>query len=293
MHTDQKIALIGGDARQEEVCRILAARGFEVAAFDFDAAQDVPRTKCRTLADAVQAAHAVLLPVPSVSKNAQGKECVNTTGISVEEFLDILPRGQRIVGGFTDGFTERHGDAFRLYNLLSSENFQIPNAVLTAEAAIGIAIQKPPVSLWNSNALVLGYGRIGKILAAALRDLGARVTVAARSGQARTLAAANHLYAVDCESHRFDMCLRRADVIFNTAPAMLLDADHLLYASRCRLIVDLASGGGGTDFEAARRLEIETVHALGLPGKSAPVSAGRILAECIMDYFEEEGLCKS
>ena len=44
------------------------------------------------------------------------------------------------------------------------------------------------------------------------------------------------------------------------------------------VIIDLASPPGGTDFALATEMGIKTIHALGLPGKVAPVTAGRILA---------------
>lgn len=293
MRTDKKVAIIGGDARQEEVAVILGTHDFEIAVYGFEPRADVPHTKCRTFEDAVQSACAVLLPVPSFSKGASGGATVNGTAVRASALMQALPRGQRVVGGFFNDFIEQYQDTFRLYNVLASESFQIPNAVLTAESAIEIAIRKLPISLWNSNALVIGYGRIGKILAAALRELGAHVTVAARSADARALASANHITAADCAGHDLDLCLRRADVVFNTVPAQILTGERLLYASRCRLILDLASGDGGADFSAAERMEIPALHALGLPGKSAPVSAGRILAACVEDYFRKEGLMKS
>ena len=44
------------------------------------------------------------------------------------------------------------------------------------------------------------------------------------------------------------------------------------------LIIDLASGSGGTDFAAAEKLGLAAVHALSLPGKVAPQTAGELLA---------------
>ena len=73
--------------------------------------------------------------------------------------------------------------------------------------------------------------------------------------------------------------LGRFDAIFNTVPAMVLDKGKLLALRRDALIIDLASGGGGTDFAAAEELGLKALHALSLPGKVAPVSAGRLLGQ--------------
>lgn len=60
-------------------------------------------------------------------------------------------------------------------------------------------------------------------------------------------------------------------------PAPVLGKDLLKALSPGALVVDLASGSGGTDFAAAADLGIKALHALSLPGKVAPKSSGQIL----------------
>jgi dipicolinate synthase subunit A len=60
-----------------------------------------------------------------------------------------------------------------------------------------------------------------------------------------------------------------------------LDHSILKYANPDLLIIDLATQPGGTDFEAANALGIKAILAPGLPGKVAPLFAGRILADVI------------
>ena len=48
------------------------------------------------------------------------------------------------------------------------------------------------------------------------------------------------------------------------------------------LILDLASAPYGTDFEAAKELGIKAMTAPGLPGKTAPKTAGKLIAESII-----------
>ena len=56
------------------------------------------------------------------------------------------------------------------------------------------------------------------------------------------------------------------------------------------LVIDLASKPGGVDFKAASELGVKVVWALGLPGKVAPISAGRIIADTVMNILSERGL---
>jgi len=80
------------------------------------------------------------------------------------------------------------------------------------------------------------------------------------------------------------------DIVFNTVPAMVLDRDLLFKLNKEALIIDLASKPGGVDFLAAEELGIKTIHALGLPGKTAPVSAARIIKDTIYNILEERGI---
>lgn len=45
----------------------------------------------------------------------------------------------------------------------------------------------------------------------------------------------------------------------------------------------------GVDFEAASALGVQVIWALSLPGKTAPVSAGKIVAQTICELFDAEG----
>jgi dipicolinate synthase subunit A len=82
--------------------------------------------------------------------------------------------------------------------------------------------------------------------------------------------------------------LRDADAVFNTVPAIVLTENILKCMRPDSLIVDLASAPGGTDFEAASRLGIKAILALGLPGKVAPKTAGKILADSVPQLIRRE-----
>ena len=78
--------------------------------------------------------------------------------------------------------------------------------------------------------------------------------------------------------------LPKADYVVNTVPAMVADESVLsLLKKECK-VIDLASVQGGVDYEAARRMGISAVLLPGIPGKYAPVTAGKILA----DYYENK-----
>lgn len=51
----------------------------------------------------------------------------------------------------------------------------------------------------------------------------------------------------------------------------------------------LSPAPDGVDFEAAAELGVQVIWALSLPGKTAPVSAGKILARTISEILAAEG----
>ena len=80
------------------------------------------------------------------------------------------------------------------------------------------------------------------------------------------------------------------DVIFNTVPARLFDKEIIDELPPDVLLIDLASVPGGVDFAAAKDRGIKAIWALSLPGKYAPESAGKIIGETLLEYFEREGI---
>jgi dipicolinate synthase subunit A len=47
------------------------------------------------------------------------------------------------------------------------------------------------------------------------------------------------------------------------------------------VVIDLAALPGGVDDESAAALDVKVVHALALPGKEAPLTAGRYLRDTV------------
>ena len=70
----------------------------------------------------------------------------------------------------------------------------------------------------------------------------------------------------------------------------MLDETALSNMKPDALVIDLASKLGGTDFDAAKRLHRHVVWALGLPGITAPKTAGAIIAKTIFHILQERGL---
>ena len=140
------------------------------------------------------------------------------------------------------------------------------NAVPTAEAAIELALSQLPITLWESRCLLTGFGRCAKPLARLLTAFGTQLTVCTRSPK--------------------DLALARSFGL-NSVPAPILGKEQLQLLSGDCLLIDLASGAGGIDHPAARSLGLRCLHALALPAKTAPVTAGNILCDTVIQMITD------
>lgn len=174
---------------------------------------------------------------------------------------------------------------FRLIEYGNIPSFVEENGAITAEGALQIAMRHRLRTLRGSDALVIGYGGIGKPLSAMLKSLGADVSVAVRREE--------QLWILKGEGYRPILSkdlLQFAgeyDVIFNTAPQLLLTRPVLEQMSPGVLIVDLASRPGGVDWKTAREMELKAVHALALPGQLTPVSGAIAIQHAVYQICEE------
>lgn len=162
------------------------------------------------------------------------------------------------------------------------------NAIPTAEGAIEIAISETPVTIHGSKCLVLGYGKIGKILTKDLYGMGA-ITYAAARKYADLAMIEGHGYE-PLQMSTLKGRINEFDIIFNTVPALILDDEVLSKVQKDALIIDLASKPGGVDFEAAKKYGLRVIWALSLPGKVAPITSGAIIKDTIMNIINELGV---
>lgn len=145
-----------------------------------------------------------------------------------------------------------------------------------------------PITLCGSRCLVVGYGRIGKCLAKMLQGIGACVTVSARSlGDMAMIRAFGYkaVHTAELASIAGDF-----DLIINTVPHKVINESVIERINRETLVIDLASKPGGVDMDAAKKFGIRVIWALSLPGKVAPVTAGKIICDTVINIINELGV---
>ena len=271
----------GGDRRLAELAAMLAADGHTVRTYALSTGQTYS-----SLAEAAEGARYAVLPLPVA--DGDNLNTARESACSLEEAFDALKRCQIVFAGKV-GNKEELLAKERSINLLdyySREELQVANAVPTAEGAIAIAMQEIPVTLWGCDVLVVGFGRIGKILADRLKGLGACVTVAARRASQRVWAEAYGYRASSMHELAYEIPGMR--VVFNTVPAPVI-GEHVLHsANPGTLFIDLASKPGGVDRNAAQAFGLRVIHALSLPGKTAFITSGEIIKNTIYNMLNEQ-----
>lgn len=287
-----QIGIVGGDLRYGYLANALARKGFSVAvaALDSPVAHPAFVRREKDVFRLLETSAAVLLPTPVCVEEGRLNAPFWPERIDLGEALDAIPAGTPVLGGAVTAPAREAAEArgVELVDLLKREPLAVANALPTAEGALALAMQETPGTVFGSVCVVVGYGRIGRMLSERLRALGARVTVTARSEED-----AAWIVAGGC-SFRPTAELREvaplADVIFNTVPARVIGPETLDAMEPGALIIDLASAPGGVDEKAAAQAGVKVLRALSLPGRVAPRYAGERMAEEAVRALSERGL---
>lgn len=295
--TSTVIQLIGGDLRQLSLASQLYKTGYSVYISGFSKSLQATNRYFPYLLDKIEDsphnfqtnARAYLLPLPA-SKDDTTVNCSLYDGgspLTIKDFFSKIPCNSLVLGGKISSFMKRLADEhnIRLIDYYDSESIQIRNAVPTAEGAVQIAMQELPITVFSSDCVITGFGRVGKALAMTLRALGAHVTVCARNPADRSWAV-----SMGCQAIELDKFLASpvpCDIIFNTVPVLLFREKTLAKLTGKPLYIELASSAA-YDKQAAEKNGIPIIEAPSLPGRFAPFSAGDILADEILEILRKE-----
>jgi dipicolinate synthase subunit A len=279
--------VIGGDLRQAKLAQLLGEDGHRAHPYALERA---PKLSCEADLAEAELADCVVLPLPVAGEGGLLNAPLAEESHPLSQVLDALRPGQIVCAGRVDAETAQlaRERGLRLYDYFAREELAVANAVPTVEGALQIAMEELPITVHSARALVIGYGRLGRLLAHRLDGLGARVSVSARSCADLAWAQA-YGYGVE-QTDRLEGWLCGYDLIVNTVPARVLDRERLEELKEGCLVIDLASKPGGVDLQAAGALGVKVVWALSLPGRVAPVTAAHAILRTIYNILREQGL---
>lgn len=290
MDTKRTFAVVGGDMRQAHLAELLAADGHTVHAYALEKYTFSPAViRAFDFQELTSRIDCVILPLPIAGEAGTLNTPLSLNTYLLEEIFNLFPTGQTVVAGKVDHelFARAGHNGVRLYDYLEREEFSVANAIPSAEGAIQLAMEELPITLHGAETLVLGFGRIGKLLARYLQCFGAQVTVTARKYGDLAWIEAFGYHAVATQD--ISGTLHEYDLIFNTIPHEILTEARLAELKESCLCIDLASKPGGIDFAAAKKLGVHAIWELSLPGKVAPVTAGKIMKQTVYNIMNEWG----
>ncbi len=287
----RKYTVIGGDLRNIKLAEAILADGNQVNLFGFNnAGFDLKIKENSNLQDAIDDSEIVIGPLPFSNDNETLNTPFNKEKILVNEVLRTMKKNQLFIAGLISDKVAHLAKAYNVYaiDILEREEMAVMNAIPTAEGAIQIAMEELPITLNGSKSMVLGHGRIGKVLSNMLSGLGSDVYVEARKYS--DIAWIQAFGQKPVYINEIKQYIGKMDVVFNTIPHKILDSETMDQISKDCLIIDLASKPGGVDFEKAKELGIKVIWALSLPGKVAPVTASNYIKQTVYNIIEELGV---
>ena len=284
-----KFAIIGGDLRTIKLAVMLAKEQNQVYVYGLKAEElkNIKNiTQCESIKKTIQEVEIVIGPIPFSSNGKTINMPFSDKEISIREMMHVINAKVLIAGGIAPEVYEMANDEYiEIIDIMKREELAVLNTIATAEGTIQVAIENTNKIIHGSEILILGFGRIGKVLARKLAGLSAKVTCAARKDEDLAWIQAYGHKATNINS--LGENLKLYDIIINTVPHIILNEERLKYIKKDCLLIDLASNPGGIDKKAVKDNKLKFVWALSLPGKVAPITTAEFIKDTIYNIIKE------
>ena len=285
-----KIAIIGGDLRIAKLATMLAKDENEIYVYGLEKSDDIKNVtniiECPTIKKTIENVEIVIGPIPFSSNVNMINMPFSDKEITIREMMHNINAKVLIAGGISPEVYEMANDEYvEIIDIMKREELAVLNTIATAEGTIQIAIENTNRILHGSEVLILGFGRIGKVLARKLAGLSVKVTCAARKDEDFAWIEAFGHKAVNI--NHLGENLKNFDIIINTVPHIVLTESKLQSVKNDVLLIDLASNPGGIDKRAVKERNLKFVWALSLPGRVAPTTSAEFIKNTIYNILKE------
>lgn len=285
---ERKITLLGGDRRNLQLAYLLSEDKNQILVHGFDQVEENPRLiKEKDIIKAVEYSNLIIGPVPFMEENGILNTPLFSEKINIKDIFEHLSEDHILMGGYIlDKYIDlAENYPFKIIDYYKREEMQILNAIPTAEGAIQIAMGEMDTTIHGSNILVIGFGRVGKIIAKMLDGIGANVCVGARSNKDISWIKAYGYRPILLKE--LEKNVSYMDVIFTTIPKVVIDRTILKKISKKTLIVNSGSKPGGVDIEKAKEMNIKAISISGIPGLTSPRTGGLCIKETVYNIINE------
>lgn len=283
-------SIIGGDLRIINLAKMLVADENEIYTYGLEKSEELKKQKniivCETLQETINKSKYIISSIPFSSDGKIINAPFSNKKIFVNEFMNLLNNKILICGNVSEeiiSYTKNNN--VKIIDVMKIEELAILNTIATAEGTIKIIISNTDTIIHGKNILILGFGRVAKTLAKKLDSISAKVSCAARKNE--DLAWIRTLGYNAVNINNIGNNLNKYDIIINTVPQMILSEEKMKYIKQDCLLIDLASKPGGIDQEVAKNKKINSIWALALPGKIAPVSTAKYIKDIIYNELKK------
>lgn len=240
---------------------------------------------CKSLEEVIQKSKIILGPMP-LSKDGENINApFSKDKIKIKEIIQNLSEEKVFMAGAIKKDIYEINNKTKIIDLMEQEELTILNTIATAEGTIQVAIENTERNIQESKVLVLGFGRVAKVVAKKFKALDTYVTCAARKPE--DMAWIKTLGYESTNINNIGENLKYFDIIINTVPQIILTKKELRYINNNAIVIDLASKPGGIDQDAAKELKVKYIWALALPGKVSPVTSAEFIQNTIYNILEK------
>lgn len=286
---EKSVSIIGGDIRLSYLAKLYSQENINVYTYGQEKCEILENKniiKCNSIKDAIDNSNTVISSIPFSRDGFFVSTVYSNKKIEISEMAKHIKNKTFIAGKIPNKFYDiSKNNNVKIIDLLKNESMSILNSIPTAEGAIKIAIEETKATIHGSNVLILGFGRIGKILAKYLQGFGANIYCEARKQEDLAWIESLGYRPIHLTDLSSSLQKESYDIIFNTIPKIILSEEKLKLINKDTLIIDLASSPGGVDNIIANKLKIKVISALALPGKIAPLASAKIIKQTIKDII--------
>ena len=285
-----KFLILGGELRSIRLAQILSEDDNKVYSFGQERSDEIIDNgmieRCNSLKAGLDKAQIIVAPVPFSNNGESINTPFSDEKIMIEDLLKANKNKLLIGGNISEEIQKKLSEKYLdVIDIMKREELAILNTIATAEGTIEVAISNTDKILQGSRVLILGFGRVAKIVASKFSKLSAIVTCAARKVSDLAWIKAYGYDSLDIHDMLYD--LKDFDIIINTVPQTIIHEKELKHMDSDVLLIDLASAPGGIDSKMAKNMGLKFVWALALPGKIAPSSSAKFIKETIYNILEE------
>ena len=181
----QKFLILGGDLRSVKLAEMLINDNNKVFAYGLEKSEDIQENnqidKISNLQSAIEKVDIIVAPTPFSSNGETINSPYSKEEIKIEQLVKSNKQKIIIAGGIKESIKEQLEEKYlKVIDVMKREELAILNTIATAEGTIKVAIENTDKILQGASVLVLGFGRVAKIVASKFSLLSTKVTCAAR-----------------------------------------------------------------------------------------------------------------